>query len=136
MRELMSRQRWGRGPDGDHGTQDRAPERTNPTAMKHRILRSAAEFNIPVTIRKIPRGLLVWRSTDEDLHQATEVSQRLQVARKPPRTGYTPRHTPTWIAQCGSAWPWEISDNEVHGESGDRSGSRAAGRDDQNRAGA
>ncbi len=62
------------------------PEGTNPTTMKHRILRVAAELNIRVTIRKIPGGLLFGRSTDEDLQQAEEVVQQLQLARKPPRT--------------------------------------------------
>ena len=33
------------------------PEGTSPTTMKNRILRVAAELNIPVTVRKIPGGL-------------------------------------------------------------------------------
>jgi hypothetical protein len=35
------------------------PEGTKPTTMKNRILRVAAELNIPMTIRKIPRGLRI-----------------------------------------------------------------------------
>jgi hypothetical protein len=62
------------------------PEGTNPTTMKNRILRVAAELNIPVTVRKVPVGLLFWRSTDEDRQQATAVGRRLQVARKPSGT--------------------------------------------------
>jgi hypothetical protein len=58
------------------------PEGTSPTTMKNRILRVAAEFNTPVTVRRIPGGLLFWRSTAEDLEQAKEVAQRLQPARR------------------------------------------------------
>jgi len=57
------------------------PDGTSPTTMKNRILRMAAELGILVTIRRVPGGLLFWRSTDEDLQQATEVAQRLQTAR-------------------------------------------------------
>jgi hypothetical protein len=53
------------------------PEGTSPTTMKHRILRVAAELGMPVTIRKVPGGLLFWRSTDEDRTQANEIAQRL-----------------------------------------------------------
>jgi hypothetical protein len=62
------------------------PEGTTPTTMKNRILRVAAALAIPVTIRKVPGGLLFWRSTDEDRQQATEISQRLQTARSKGRS--------------------------------------------------
>jgi hypothetical protein len=65
------------------------PEGTSPTTMKNRILRVAAELGMPVTIRKVPGGLLFWRSTDEDRHQAQETASRLQ----------TGRHTNTTAAQ-------------------------------------
>jgi hypothetical protein len=58
------------------------PEDTSPTTMKNRILRVAAELRIPVTIRKVPGGLLFWRSTDEDVQQAKEVADRLQSAQR------------------------------------------------------
>jgi hypothetical protein len=58
------------------------PEGTSPTTLKNRILRVAAELNIPVTIRKVPGGLLFWRSTDEDVQQAKEVADRLQTGRR------------------------------------------------------
>jgi hypothetical protein len=48
--------------------------------MKNRIRRVAEEMKVPVTIKKVASGLLFWRSTDEDLTQATEVAQRLQSA--------------------------------------------------------
>jgi len=62
------------------------PEGTNPTTMKNRIIRVAAELGVPVTVRKVPGGLIFWRSTDEDLRQAQEVAVRLQSARQPPPT--------------------------------------------------
>jgi hypothetical protein len=58
------------------------PEGSSPNTMKNRILRIAAELGIPVTIRKVPGGLLFWRSTDEDVQQAKEVAGRLQSAQR------------------------------------------------------
>ena len=58
------------------------PEGTSPTTMKNRILRVAAELNTPITVRRVPGGLLFWRSTAEDLAQAKEVAQRLVGARR------------------------------------------------------
>jgi hypothetical protein len=37
------------------------PAGTSPTTMKNRILRVAAELGIPVTVRKVPGGLIFWR---------------------------------------------------------------------------
>jgi hypothetical protein len=50
------------------------PEGASPTTMKNRILRVAAELGIALTIRKVPGGLLFWRSTAEDLAQAKAVA--------------------------------------------------------------
>jgi hypothetical protein len=61
------------------------PDGTSPTTMKNRILRVAAELGIPVTIPSVPRGLIFWRSTDEDRRQAQEIAARLQAARQPPQ---------------------------------------------------
>jgi precorrin-4 methylase len=61
------------------------PPGASPTTMKNRIFRVAAELGVPVTIRRVPGGLIFWRSTDEDLHQAQEIAGRLQSARQPPR---------------------------------------------------
>jgi hypothetical protein len=58
------------------------PEGTSPTTMKNRILRVAAELQISVTVRKIPGGLLFWRSTDDDVQQAKEVASRLQTGQR------------------------------------------------------
>jgi hypothetical protein len=58
------------------------PEGTSTATMKNRLQRVAAELGIPLTIRRVPGGLLFWRSTDEDLQLAQEVSSRLQTARQ------------------------------------------------------
>jgi hypothetical protein len=58
-----------------------------PGRMKNYILRIAREVGVPVTVRKVPGGLLFWRSTDEDLQQARETASRLQTARQ----GETPQ---------------------------------------------
>ena len=58
------------------------PEGTSPSTMKNRILRVASELHLSVTVRKIPGGLLFWRSTDEDIQQAKEVAGRLQSAQR------------------------------------------------------
>jgi hypothetical protein len=68
---------------GDTATRITLPEGTSSTALKNRILRVAAALGIPVTIRRVPGGLLFWRSTDEDLQQAKEVGARLQSTRQP-----------------------------------------------------
>jgi hypothetical protein len=67
---------------GNTATRVTFPEGTSPTTMKNRILRVAAELRILVTIRKVPGGLLFWRSTDEDVQQAKEVADRLQTAQR------------------------------------------------------
>src|SRR5918992_148883 len=59
------------------------PDGTSRATMKNRIRSVAVELNIPVTIRKVPGGLLFWRSTDEDVQQAQELGARLQSTRHP-----------------------------------------------------
>jgi hypothetical protein len=58
------------------------PEGTSSTTMKNRVLRVAADLKIPVTVRKIPGGLLFWCSTDEDVQRAKEVASRLQTGQR------------------------------------------------------
>jgi hypothetical protein len=53
-------------------------EGTSVTTMKNRILRVAAELGMPITVRRVPGGLVFWRSTQEDIRQAQEVGARLQ----------------------------------------------------------
>ncbi len=40
------------------------PDGISPTTMKNRILRVAAELGVPVTIRRVPGGLIFWRAAD------------------------------------------------------------------------
>jgi hypothetical protein len=61
------------------------PEGTSSNTMKNRILRVAAELGVSLTIRKIPGGLIFWRSTDEDLQHAKQIATRLHSARQPPQ---------------------------------------------------
>ncbi len=74
------------------------PEIT-PQRMKSYLLRIARDLNVPVTVRRVPGGLLFWRASEEDLQQAKEVGARLQTARQPqppPQTrprGRRPRGT-------------------------------------------
>jgi hypothetical protein len=42
----------------------------------------ATELRVPVTVRRVPGGLLFWSSTDEDIKQAREVAARLQAAQQ------------------------------------------------------
>jgi hypothetical protein len=56
-----------------------------PERMKNYILRIARSLKVPVTVRRVPGGLLFWRSTEEDLAQAKAMAQRLQPARKLPQ---------------------------------------------------
>jgi hypothetical protein len=62
------------------------PEDIRPATMKNRILRVAAELNVAVTIKRVPGGLLFWRSTQDDLMPGKEVVQSLQSAQKPSQT--------------------------------------------------
>jgi hypothetical protein len=58
------------------------PSGVSPVTMKNRILRVATELRVPVTVRRVPGGLLFWSSTDEDIKQAREVAARLQAAQQ------------------------------------------------------
>jgi hypothetical protein len=72
------------------------PDGTSQNTMKNRILRVAAELGIPVTIRRVPGGVIFWRSSDEDIQQAKEVGARLQTAQRRPQArprGRRPRST-------------------------------------------
>jgi hypothetical protein len=70
------------------------PEDVSTATMKNRILRVAAELGIPVTVGKVPGGMLFWRSTEEDLQQATEVAARLKGTQQPPHTTRRGRRRP------------------------------------------
>jgi hypothetical protein len=67
-----------------------------PQRMKNYILRIARELNVPVTIRRVPDGVIFWRSSDEDIQQAQEAASRLQAGQRRPQTrprGRRPRGT-------------------------------------------
>jgi hypothetical protein len=53
-----------------------------PKRMKNYLLRMARDLNVPVTVRRVPGGVLFWRSSEEDLQQAQEIASRLQTARR------------------------------------------------------
>jgi hypothetical protein len=61
------------------------PEIT-PQRMKNYILRMARELNVPVTVRRVPGGVIFWRSSEEDLQQAQETASRLQTGQRRPQT--------------------------------------------------
>ena len=46
--------------------------------MKNYLLRIARELNVPVTVRRMPGGVIFWRSSDEDVRAAQEAAKRLQ----------------------------------------------------------
>jgi hypothetical protein len=69
------------------------PEIT-PQRMKNFILSIARELNVPLTVRRVPGGVIFWRSSEEDLQQAQETSGRLQSARPPPQTTRPGRRRP------------------------------------------
>jgi hypothetical protein len=71
------------------------PEIT-PQRMKTYILRLARDLNVPVTVRRIPGGVIFWRSSEEDLQLAQETASRLQHGQRRPQTrppGRRPRGT-------------------------------------------
>jgi hypothetical protein len=63
-------------------TQIRLGPEISPTRMKNYLLRMARELNVPITVRRVPGGVLFWRSTDEDLQQARAMAGRLHTARQ------------------------------------------------------
>jgi hypothetical protein len=57
-----------------------------PERMKNYILRMARDLNVPVTVRRVPGGVIFWRSSEKDLQQAQETASRLQTAQRRPQT--------------------------------------------------
>ena len=67
-----------------------------PERMKNYLLCIAHELNMPITVRRVPGGVIFWRSSEEDLQQAQETASRLQTAQRRPQTrptGRRPRGT-------------------------------------------
>jgi hypothetical protein len=71
------------------------PEIT-PQRMNNYLLRIARDLNVRVTVRRVPGGVIFWRSSEEDLPQAQETASRLQTAQRRPQArlrGRRPRGT-------------------------------------------
>jgi len=60
------------------------PEGVSAAMIKNRPLRVATNAGVPLTVRRVPDGLLFWRSTPGDVAQTNELSGRLQAGRKGP----------------------------------------------------
>jgi hypothetical protein len=56
-----------------------------PARMKNYLLRIARELNVPVTVRRVPGGVVFWRTTEEDHEHAQAVNQRLRGTRTTPQ---------------------------------------------------
>jgi hypothetical protein len=63
-----------------------------PQRMKKYLLRIATELGIPVTVRRVPGGVIFWRSSEEDLQQAQETASQLR-GRRPHETPQRPPQT-------------------------------------------
>jgi hypothetical protein len=66
----------------DHAIRVHLGPEIGPERMKNYIVRLARSLNVPVTVRRIPSGVIFWRSTDADVQQAKEVGARLQTAQR------------------------------------------------------
>jgi hypothetical protein len=66
----------------DQAARIRLGPEISPTRMKNYIGRIARDVNVPVTVRRVPGGVIFWRSTDEDIQHAKEVGARLQTTRQ------------------------------------------------------
>src|SRR6266850_1349591 len=56
-----------------------------PERMKNYLLRIARELNVPITVRRVPGGVIFWRSSEEDRQQAQETASRLQTGQRRPQ---------------------------------------------------
>jgi hypothetical protein len=50
----------------------------SPQRMTRYIRAIAHDLNVPVTVRRLPSGVIFWRSSEEDLQQAQEAASRLR----------------------------------------------------------
>ena len=57
-----------------------------PQRMKSYIHQIARELNVPVTVRRVPGGVIFWRSSEEDLQQAQEAASHLHRGRQTRKT--------------------------------------------------
>jgi hypothetical protein len=79
------------------------PEIT-PTRMKNYLLHIARELNVPITIRRVPGGLLFWRSREVDRQPAHGSADRRQPSRQrgktAPQRPSRKRTTPRRLLTC------------------------------------
>jgi hypothetical protein len=61
------------------------PEIT-PARMTRYLQEIARDLQVPVTVRRVPGGVIFWRSSMEDLQQAQEIADRLQPSRQRGKT--------------------------------------------------
>ena len=66
-----------------------------PERMKNYLLRIARELNVPVTVRRVPGGVIFWRSSEEDLQQAQGTASRLHPAQRQGRAHRGRRKRPS-----------------------------------------
>src|SRR5215216_5163419 len=66
-----------------------------PERMKNYILRMARDLDVPVTVRRVPGGVIFWRSSEEDLQQAQGTASRLQAAQRQGRAHRGRRKRPS-----------------------------------------
>jgi len=65
-----------------------------PQRMRNYIHQIARELNVPVTVRRVPGGVIFWRSSEEDLQQAQEAASRLRGRRQQETTQPRPQPRP------------------------------------------
>jgi hypothetical protein len=68
----------------------------SPERMQTYILRIARDLDVPVTVWRVPGGVIFWRSSAEDLQEAQETASRLHPVQRRPQTrpsGRRPRGT-------------------------------------------
>jgi hypothetical protein len=108
---LYEARRMGRGPRMEpmlydtlrHKIQSLSSEATRihlgpeirPERMKNYLLRIARELNVPITVRRVPGGVIFWRSSEEDLQQAQGTASRLQAAQRQGRAHRGRRKRPS-----------------------------------------
>jgi hypothetical protein len=66
-----------------------------PERMKNYLLCIARELNVPITVRRVPGGVIFWRSSEEDLQQAQETASRLQTGQRQGRAHRGRRKRPS-----------------------------------------
>jgi hypothetical protein len=65
-----------------------------PQRMKNYIHQIARELNVPVTVRRVPDGVIFWRSSKEDIQQAQETASQLRGKQQQGTTQRRPQTRP------------------------------------------